>query len=229
MGFRTSLLLFGLFLVVLVGVWMSYQHWEDARWRWTAYQLAESPSYAATKSYFRQAQQADQLWSLVGQFGRGQPQFDFYLLHFAADPQCNDRFRKTLAFELGWRTDALQRWSHFHRWSSQQIPHEVYLELSNYLAAIAASDSERSITWRDVLDMQAMLAATGHADLAHQLTPENWLARYRTWVARGGNNRHFWNVSRPAAPFHDWLGSVPNRPAATDGSSIARVSTAKRS
>lgn len=223
MGFRTSLVLVGLLLAVAVGSWLLWQRWEEFSWQWTAYRLAESPSYSSAKSYFRQAQRAERLWPLVEQFGRGQQQFDIYLLQFAADPDCNDRFRKSLAFELGWRAEALQRWSHYHRWSSQQIPHEVYLELSAYLAAIAAADSEHQLTWRDVLDMQAMLAATGHADLAHQLTPQNWLRRYRAWVSRGGHNRHFWNVSRPAAPLPDWEGPLPARPAPPHGASIASV------
>ncbi len=53
--------------------------------------------------------------------------------------------------------------------------------LRDYLQTLHVADPPRELTWRDVLDFQAAVQLTGHGELAHRLTPDNWRGRFARW------------------------------------------------
>ena len=66
------------------------------------------------------------------------------------------------------------------------------------------------ITWREVLDLQAIFQLTGQPRLALRLSPANWRQRLRTW--QQDRPRPLPHVARPAAPFADWQGPMGGMP-----------------
>ena len=64
---------------------------------------------------------------------------------------------------------------------------------------LAAADPSRTITWREVLDVQALFKLTGRGELASELSPSNWRDRYRQWQRR--RPAELPHAPRPKEPF----------------------------
>jgi hypothetical protein len=83
---------------------------------------------------------------------------------------------------LSWRLGLLPAWGeHWRRLKDN--PEQERTSIRRYLEALRAADPPRQITWRDVLDLQALLQLDGQGELAHRLTPDNWRGRYERWLA----------------------------------------------
>ncbi len=162
-------------------------------------------------------QVCERAWTLVEKWGTGNQQFDLYLARYLRDPACSDRLRKMFSLELAWRPEQLSRLSHLRRWEISGSPADHFDRLADQLHSrhslltirhgtqedFSTSEFEQlcRLTWADILEVQVLFEATGHAHLAHRLTPENWPQRYQRWVEVGGRDRHFWNIPRPSRPF----------------------------
>ena len=68
-----------------------------------------------------------------------------------------------------------------------------------YLDTQISAGTTKALTWREVLDLQAVLELLGQPEAARGLTPDNWHVRYRQWQrARNPQRPH---VERPDRPF----------------------------
>lgn len=143
------------------------------------------------------------LRELVGKWGTGNRQFDLNLAQYIDSPDSSEPLRKTFSRELAWRRELLPRWARFWSWRTKLEPDEQIASVASYLddlaASNAASKTPRPITWREVLELQAVFQLTGAEPLAPRLSPENWLSRYGRWQKmRPAKLPH---VARPKQPF----------------------------
>lgn len=153
--------------------------------QWACYRVGAADSYDQARSeiaWFEQGPKRRQrLEELVAKWGTGNPRFDRYLARYVSDPASSEELRKRFSLELGWRDVLLARWAHFWRWQAKREPDEEIASVVRYLNTLVEVDPPRELTWREVLDLQAVLTLTGHPDMAHRLDPTSWQARYRRW------------------------------------------------
>ena len=177
-----------------------------------AYRIGQAVSYREAAREIaaleRRPDREHALRELAGSWSTGNQQFDFYLARRATDPQGSDALRQALSLELSWRPELLPRWAHYWSWRVKQSPDEEIASLAEYLDALAGAHPARRLNWREVLNLQAVFCLTDQTELARRLAPDNWLSRYRSWQARGGEKV---NARRPAAPLPDWRGTPPKR------------------
>jgi len=142
---------------------------------------------------------------LAAGWGTGNQQFDFYLARYLGESECSDDLRQAFSLEFGWRPELLPRWAHFWAWRTKQAPEAEIASIIDYLEALAGAEPPRLLTWREVLDLQAVFTLTGKPELARRLTPDNWSRRFAEWSrAKGEEHR----VERSSSPFPDWRGPV---------------------
>ena len=146
----------------------------------------------------RQTNRDDALRELMSGWRTGNPRFDLYLATYAEGPDSSEAFRRACSLELSWRPELLDDWAHFWSWRAKQSPSEEAASIDAYLQALSAADTPRLLTWRDVLDFQAALTLTGHADLALRIAPDNWLGRYHAWRQA---QPEFSHLERPPKPL----------------------------
>jgi hypothetical protein len=154
----------------------------------------------------RQPNHDEALRQLVSGWRMGNQSFDFYLAAYLSDRQSSEDLRRLFSLELSWRSELLADWAHYWSWRSKQAPPDEIASIADYLAALSSADSQRRLTWREVLDFQAALALTDHADLARRLGPENWTERYRAWRESVPDVTQ---PRRPDLPLPGWQGPAP--------------------
>jgi hypothetical protein len=115
--------------------------------------------------------------------------------------------RKTFSLELSWREDLLPRWAYFWSWKAGPKPGERVVLILEYLDVLLSAEPPRVLTWREVLDLQAVFQLTGQPHLAVRLKTDNWQTRYRRW--RELRDSQLPDLPRPEGPFPDWEGPVP--------------------
>jgi hypothetical protein len=175
-------------LLVLIG-WIS---WNWPRWQneLTCYRVATAENFEAAAGHIAwfdsqprgvpQSSHARQekLRVLVARFGTGNERLDNYLMRYAYDARASEDFREVLSREFGWRPEVIGYWAEL--WKSRfGDPDRERESIERYLDLLAAADPPRKLTWREVLDAQAILALTGRAERARRLTPENWQRRWK--------------------------------------------------
>jgi len=192
-----------------VGGWLYFQPTSVGA-QFAGYQIGAAPTFSLAKREIarfdsaRDRQAKDR--ELVSGWGTGNPRFDFYLAKYLGEPECSDELRRAFSLELAWRPELLPRWAHYWAWRTQQEPADEIASLYDYLAALAPLSPPRSLTWREVLNLQAALAITGKPELARRLTPDNWPGRFRDWIA----SKPDWSRAiRPDGPLPDWQGPPP--------------------
>ena len=149
------------------------------------------------------------LRELTGKWGTGNQQFDLYLAEHVRSAQSTELLRQTFSLEFAWREPLLARWAQYWCRQSPGEPDERIASIVEYLDVLAAAEPPREITWREVLDLQAVLALFGQPELAVRLKPENWRDRYGAWQkTRPARLPH---VPRPERPFPDWRGPPPGQ------------------
>lgn len=136
---------------------------------------------------------------LVSRFGTGNQEYDLYLLQYLNEPECSGDLRQAFSLEFNWRPAILPRWARYWSWRTGLEPQEEIALTTRFLDTKATlPEEERTITWREVLDLQAIFSITGHAELADRLSPENWSERYAAWLKFDPN----WSeLRRPETPL----------------------------
>jgi hypothetical protein len=182
--------------------------------QWASYQVASAGSYRAAARRIGQFEAAPdrdkKIHALVDAWGRGDPRYDYYLARYIRSPDCGDGLRQAFSLEISSRPGLIQRWGHFWSWHSSAGPAADHSHLRGYFDALASVEPPRRLTWRDVLDLQALCARTGQGEVARRMKPDDWVAAYRRWIEAEAA----WttDAERPQAPFPDWEGAPPARP-----------------
>ncbi len=205
-------LLYGFLLValiagVLVGAW-AYVNWETLAWQWATYQMGAAESFEQAReqiAWFEQGPDApERLRVLVAKWGAGNPRFDQYLAQHAASGESSMALRRAFSRELGRRPELLPRWAHFWCWQAPIEPDRQITSILGYLDTLAFDDraaAAPSLTWRELLDLQAILALSDDVERAAHVAPGNWSEHYRVWhETRRDAMPH---VPRPASPLPD--------------------------
>ena len=147
------------------------------------------------------------LRELTGKWGTGNQRFDFYLAEHVRSGQSSELLRQTFSLEFAWREPLLGRWARYWCWQSATGPDERRASIVEYLDVLVGADPPGEITWREVLDLQAVFQLSGQPGLAVRLKPENWRARYRAWQKT--RPAPLPRIGRPETPFADWEGPPP--------------------
>jgi hypothetical protein len=210
---RRFLLAIAIALVVFGGlagaVWFYYQRNPLGR-QVAGYRVGAAENYEKARreiAWFEQgADRETKLRELVEGWGTGNQKFDLYLARYLGDPKSSEALRQAFSLNLAWRSELLPRWAHYWRWRAKLSPAEEFASINDYLAALVLVDPPKKLTWREILDLQAVFELTGHGELAKRLDPNNWPGRYQRWVESAPEPS---NVARPELPFPDWEGAAP--------------------
>jgi hypothetical protein len=198
---RHILLAILLLAVAGLAVWC-YICREPLRRQWTLYRIgAAATSREAEREIVRSETDPDpdaMIGDLVDKWGTGNQQFDVYLATHLDAPSCGDSLRQAFAEEIGRRPELLPRWAHFWIWRSPLPLDEQTASVVTYLDSVAG-DRSRNITWREVLEVQALFELTGRGELARGLSPSDWRDRYRQWQRR--RPAELPHHPRPKTPF----------------------------
>lgn len=174
-----------------------------------AYRIGQAADYGeAAREIAQLERQPDRdrvLRELAAGWGTGNSRFDYYLARRVSDPQAGEALRRAFSLELSWRPQLLPRWAHYWSWRVKQPPAGEIGSISENLDTLATAAPPRRLTWREVLNLQAVFTLTDQTELAKRLAPDNWLGRYRDWSARETKKVE---VERPDAPFPDWKGGL---------------------
>ena len=149
------------------------------------------------------------LRELIRRWGTGDQQFDLYLALHVGHRDSSQTLRKAFSLGFGWHEERLPRWAHYWSWRMSQGSDEKITSILTYLDLLLAAESPKTITWREVLDLQAIFYLSGHPQLAKRLDPENWRNRYRQW--RETHQGDLPHAPSPEKPFPDWQGPLPER------------------
>jgi len=198
-------------LVALAGVGLGtwgYLNRGQFASRWACYRVGAAGSFAdaqAEIAWFESAPNHKQkLRELVGRWGTGDQRFDLYVAQYVKEPKSPEATRKAFSLEFSWHEERLPRWAHYWSWRAAQEPNREIASIVAYLDVLQTAGPSKTITWREVLDLQAIFYLTGEPHLAKRLGPENWRERYRQWRTRHPDR--LGPVGRPETPFEDWQG-----------------------
>ena len=177
-----ELLALALQAVGILAVW-GYVSRERLTRQWRAYQVggaASFPEASGEIAWFDSGpDRVDRLRELIAKWGSGNPRFDLYLARYAGSPESSEAFRKAFSLNFAWREGLLARWAHYWSWRSED-PNRRIEEILAYTDMLdAAKEPREEISWREILDLQAIFQLTGEPRWAERLTPENWRVRLR--------------------------------------------------
>ena len=197
-------LLITLALLIAAGcaVWYHANRERLAR-QWACYKVGAGETLEEVQAdiaWFETGPDRDRkLRELVGKWGTGNRRFDLNLAQYVDSAKSSEALRKAFSREFAWRRELLPRWAGYWSWQTNMEPDREIASIVGYLDDLAAAKAPGSITWRQVLELQAVFQLTGSEKLAVRLDPENWLSRYRRWrQARPAKLPH---VARPKTPF----------------------------
>jgi hypothetical protein len=139
------------------------------------------------------------LRELVRKWGTGNRQFDLYLARHVGSPDSSEALRKAFSLGFGWHEERLPRWAHYWSWQTPEEPDREIASILAYLDLLHTAGASKTITWREVLDLQAIFYLAREPRLAKRLNPENWRGRYAKW--RQHSSDQFPHVARPSRPF----------------------------
>jgi len=179
--------------------------------QWMAYRGGSAASYEKAQealAWFESGPDRDaRLRELVGRWGGGNLRFDYYLARYVSSAESSEAMRKSFSLGLAWRERLLPRWAHWWCWRAVQGPDRQAEEILAYLDLLASAKDHKEISWREILDLQAIFHLTGQPKWAERLQPENWRERYRQW--RESRPAGPIRAEKPSKPFPDWEGPVP--------------------
>jgi hypothetical protein len=180
--------------------------------QWRAYQVGRAADFgqaARDIAWFeagpdRQAK----LRELVAKWGTGNPRFDLYLARYVVSPESSEALRQDFSLEFAWRDGLLARWAQYWSFRAGAQADGKIEEILTYVDMLdAAKEPLKEISWREILDLQAIFCLTGQPRQAERLTPANWRDRYRQWrQTRPATLPH---VPKPAQPLPDWDLPIP--------------------
>lgn len=188
-----------------VGAWV-YLHWQTITWQWASYQVGAAATFEQARQQFAWFEQgphaAEKLRILVGKWGTGNPQFDRHLAEYASAGDSSMALRRAFSEELARRPELLPRWAHYWCWQASLEPDRHIESILEYLDALAFDQRAAAgprLTWRELLDLQAVFVVSSDADRAARVTLDNWREHYRVWTETQRTNlRH---VPRPSDPL----------------------------
>jgi hypothetical protein len=196
------LILLAVLLVPAAGAGLYLQRHILAR-QWAVYRVGVADSYEASlptlASLETEPDRDLKLRELVRKWGTGNAAFDRYLARYVGDPASSEALREAFSLNLSWRDGLLSRWAHYWSWRPGPEPESRARSLLAHLELLTSRACPPPLTWREVLDLQALFTLTGQPRLALRLSPENWLQRYRQW--RAASPQEFPKLVRPATPF----------------------------
>ncbi len=199
--FRRILLAILLLAVLSLAVWC-YICREPLARQWSLYRIgaAATPDEAEAE-LVRCETDPDpdaMIGELVDKWGTGNRQFDLRLAAHLDARSCGDSLRRAFAEQIGSERELLKRWAHYWSWRSPLPLEQQTASVVAYLDVVAA-DPSRNITWREVLDVQALFELTGRGELAKDVSPSDWRDRYRQWQRR--RPAELPHRARPKEPF----------------------------
>ena len=171
-------------LIAGAALWL-FARRDSLRLQWECFQVTSAGSYDQFKQQIDQFEQSGdgrRLRALADRWHTGNETFDDHLARYLYDPQCSDEIREAFSRQLSWRDGLFTVWAEHWRQQKPDVQEQM-ASLRRYLETLGAEQPPRDITWRDVLDFQAVLELSGHGELAHRLTPDNWRLRYHRWIA----------------------------------------------
>ena len=211
MSLRWRLLTSLVAIVALIAGVSVYLQRETLQRQWRSFRAGAAESYAAAQeelAWFEQGPDApERLGELVGHWGTGNAKFDAYLARYLSEGRSSETLRQTFSLELAWREVLLPRWAHYWCYRAPLEPDEQIAAAVDYSAMLASAIPPRTLTWREVLNLQAVFQLTGQPRLALRLSPENWRERLGRW--QQSRPQRLPHVARPAVPFADWRGPLP--------------------
>jgi len=194
----------------LAWVWSNFAQIEC---QWACYRVGAAVSFEQAQARIGWFERPDAPPSfreqLVAKWGTGNQRFDLYLAQYLAQPVCTNALRSTFARHIGHREELLRRWSHWWLWRAPLEPNEQLASVLQYHRTLAAGPRTERVTWREVLDLQAVFCLSGQPDRARDLSPDNWAEHYRVWLETRGELPE---IARPDTPLPDWQGPLPARP-----------------
>jgi hypothetical protein len=180
------LILFVAIVVLAAGGWIYVYRQELAR-QVALSRVSAAPNYEEARRvlgwFEREPDRQLKLRALVRKWGTGNARFDRYLAQYVNDPASSDALREAFSLNLAWCDGHLSRWADY--WGSRPgfEPEPRTRSLLAYLDLLLATPLAPSLTWREILDLQAIFTRTGQPHLALRLSPDNWRDRYRQWLA----------------------------------------------
>jgi len=213
-----AFLLLLLFLGGVVAGMLWFAHREMLARQWACYRVGAAESFPRAQekiAWFEEGSNRQaRLDELVRTWGTGNRQFDLYLGGHLRDAACSELLRETFANELDRREEMLPRWADYWSYQSPLKPDEQIASVLKYLDTLASAEPPKEITYREVLDLKAVLQLLGQGAHAANLSPANWQEPYRRWQqTRPAELPH---VVRPGKPFADWTGPENQRGKASD-------------
>jgi hypothetical protein len=200
-----------LLLLVAAGIGWCYLRRESLLRQWNLHELNSTEKYESARAeiawFETEPDRDEKLRELVGDWGIGKPRLDLHLARYLSDPDCTEALRKEFSHELSWRGELLPRWSHYWSWRTKLEPNEELLSIDGHLTAILSDESAPRLSWRQILELQALFYLQGKPQYAQRLTPDNWRDRYRDWLRERPTPLP--HVERPKLPFVDWQGALP--------------------
>jgi hypothetical protein len=202
-----------LLLAVLVAAagWAAVNRQRLAR-QWACYRVGAAETFDAANReilWFEQGpDRRGRLDELVAKWGTGNPRFDLFLAHHVAQPASSEDLKAAFAARVGRDERLLTRWAHFWLWRAPLEPDVQAASILHYHDALLAAGEPTPITWREVLDLQALFVLCDRPDRAAGLSPETWRDRYR--VFRESAPERLPELVRPEQPLPDWHGPLPH-------------------
>ena len=183
---RKWLILVLLLAALAGGLWF-FLPWERLQRQYATHRVGAAATFEEAQReiapFDTEPDRERKLHELVAGYGTGNETFDAYLAQHLASPGCSDTLREMFSLEFASRPDALSVWASLWAASTAREPDEEVSAMQSYLAALAMADPPRRISWREVLELQALFTLTGQPELAQRLKPDNWLGRYQRWIA----------------------------------------------
>ncbi len=182
-----------------------FTHRRQLARQWACYRVAAADSFAEAQTriarFEEHADRREHLAELVGKWGTGNRQFDLYLARHVRDAAGSELLRESFSRELDRRPDLSARWAHYWCFEARLEPDEQIDSVVRYFDTLALTDPPKEITYREVLDLRALLQLTAAAERFAGLGPTNWHQHYARWQkVRPEDLPH---VPRPKQPFAD--------------------------
>jgi len=201
---------FALVAGVFIGGWV-YVNRQRLADQWASYHVGAAARYDEARERIARIERGDRaegrLRELVAKWGTGNRRFDEYLARYVTDPASSRRLRELFSRHLSSRPTLLSPWAHFWAHQASLEPREQIASYVTYLDEVAHADNGRAarrLTWREVLDLQAIFTLTGARDRAARLEPDNWRELFRVWQETAPTEPP--PIERPTEPWPDDYG-----------------------
>jgi hypothetical protein len=199
---------------IIVGKWW-YDHPDYVAGQWACHRIAAAASLEDAKvelEWFEpDEEEGDEevqksvrdarLRILVENWGTGDPQFDLTLAQYVSDPTSSESLREAFSRYISRRRILQERWAHYWCYRSVLEPDEEIDSVIAYFDSLESTDSnsEGMVTWRQILNLQAVLYLYDKEQIDRELSPNNWRVPYRQWQRT--RTPELPSIQRPTTPF----------------------------